>query len=55
VAAALAVDLFALAIWLEIDSEAYWKVTGVAFVWSPFGLTILGLSLAVHPRDALAR
>jgi hypothetical protein len=55
VAAGLAVDLFALAIWLEIDSEAYGKVTGVAFVWALFGLIILGLSLAVHPRDALAR
>ena len=55
VAAGVAVDLFALAIWLEIDSEAYGKVTGVAFVWSLFGLIILGLSLAVHPRDALAR
>ena len=55
VSAGLAVDLFALAIWLEIDSEAYGKVTGVAFVWALFGLIILGLSLAVHPRDALAR
>src|SRR5262245_21938526 len=55
VAAGVAVDLFALAIWLEIDSEAYGKVTGVAFVWSLFGLVILGLSLAVQPRDALAR
>src|SRR5262249_35666946 len=55
VAAGLAVDLFALAIWLEIDSEAYGKITGVAFLWSLFGLIILGLSLAVHPRDALAR
>jgi hypothetical protein len=49
------VDLFALAIWLEIHSEAYGKVTGVAFVWALFGLVILGLSLAVQPRDALAR
>jgi hypothetical protein len=55
VVAGLAVDLFALAIWLEIDSEAYGKVTGVAFVWALFGLVILGLSLAVQPRDALAR
>lgn len=55
VAAGLAVNLFALAIWLEIDSEAYGKVTGVAFVWALFGLVILGLSLAVRPRDALAR
>jgi hypothetical protein len=55
VAAGLAVDLFALAIWLEIDSETYGKVTGIAFVWALFGLVILGLSLAVRPRDALAR
>jgi hypothetical protein len=55
VAAGLAVDLFALAIWLEIDSEAYGKVTGIAFVWALFGLLILGLSLAAQPRDALAR
>jgi len=55
VAAGLAVDLFALAIWLEIDSETYGKVTGIAFVWALFGLVILGLSLAVQPRDALAR
>ena len=55
VAAGLAVDLFALAIWREIDSEAYGKVTGVAFAWALFSLIILGLSLAVQPRDALAR
>jgi len=55
VAAGLAVDLFALALWLEIESEAYGKVTGIAFVWALFGLVILGLSLAVQPRDALAR
>jgi hypothetical protein len=55
VAAGLAVDLFTLAIWLEIDSAAYGKATGIAFVWALFGLVILGLSLAVHPRDALAR
>jgi len=54
-AAGVAIDLFALAIWREIDSEAYGKVTGVAFVWSLFGLIILGLGLAVQPRDALAR
>jgi hypothetical protein len=54
-AAGLAVNLLALAIWLEIDSEAYAKVTGVAFVWALFGLITLGLGLAVQPRDALAR
>jgi hypothetical protein len=55
VAAGLAIDLFALAIWLEIDNEAYTKLTGIAFVWAVFGLVILGLSLAAQPRDALAR
>jgi hypothetical protein len=55
VAAGLAIDLFALAIWLEIDSEVYGKLVGIAFVWALFGLVILGLSLAVQPRDALAR
>ena len=55
VASGLAVNLLALAIWLEIHSEAYGKVTGVAFVWALFGLITLGLGLAVHPRDALAR
>jgi hypothetical protein len=55
VAAGLAVDLFALAVWLGIDSEAYGKLVVIAFVWALFGLVILGLSLAVQPRDALAR
>jgi hypothetical protein len=44
-----------LAIWLEIDSEAYGKLVGIAFVWALFGLLILGLSLAVRPLDTLAR
>jgi hypothetical protein len=55
VAAGLAIDLFALAIWLEIQNETYGKVVGIAFVWALFGLIILGLSLAVQPRDALTR
>ena len=55
VATGLAVDLFVLAIWLEIDSEAYGKLVGIAFVWALFGLLILGLSLAVRPLDTLAR
>lgn len=55
VAAGLAIDLFALAIWLEIENEAYGKVVGIAFVWALFGLVILALSLAAQPRDALAR
>jgi hypothetical protein len=55
VSAGLAVDLFTLAIAADIDNKAYGKVTGIAFVWALFGLIILGLSLAVQPRDALAR
>jgi hypothetical protein len=55
VAAALGVDLFVLAIWLEIDSEWYGKLVGVAVVWALFGLVALGLTLAVQPRDALSR
>lgn len=54
-AAGLAVDLAVLAIWLDIGSEAYGKLVGIAFVGSLFGLVILGLSLACQPRDALAR
>jgi hypothetical protein len=55
VAAGLAIDLLVLAIWLEIDSEAYGKLVGVAFVWALFGLLILGLTLAVQPGDSIAR
>ena len=55
IAAAVGVDLFVLAIWLEIDSEWYGKLVGVAFVWALFGLVALGLTLAVQPRDALSR
>jgi hypothetical protein len=54
-AAGLAVDMIILAIWLDIDNEAYGKVAGIAFVWSFFALIVLGLTLAVGtPRD-LAR
>jgi hypothetical protein len=55
VATGLAVDLLVLAIWLEIDSTAYAKLIGIAFVISIFGLIVLGLSLACQPRDSLAR
>jgi hypothetical protein len=55
VATGLALDLFALAIWLEIDSETYGKLVGIAFVGALFGLLILGLSLACQPHDPLAR
>jgi hypothetical protein len=55
VAAGLAVDLLVLAIWLELDSETYGKLVGIAFVGALFGLIVLGLSLACQPRDTLAR
>jgi hypothetical protein len=52
----LAMDLLALAIWLDIESEAYGKLTGLAFVWSFFGLVGLGLVLVVRrPATNLAR
>jgi hypothetical protein len=55
VASGLAVDLLVIAIWLEIDSTAYAKLIGIAFVISVFGLIVLGLTLACQPRDLLAR
>ena len=55
VAAGLALDLLVLAIWLDIGSEWYGKLVGIAFVGAFFGLVILGLSLACQPRDALGR
>jgi hypothetical protein len=54
VAAGLAVDLLVLAIWLDIDSQAYGKLVGIALVGALFGLVILGLTLACRPRDAIA-
>ena len=55
VASGLGVDLLVLAIWLDIDSEAYVKLAGIAFIATIFGLIVLGLSLACRPRDSLAR
>ena len=55
VAAGLAIVLFAIAVWLEIDSEPYVKIAGVAYVWSFFGLVALALTLATQPVDPLAR
>jgi hypothetical protein len=55
VAAAIAVDLAAIAVWLDVDMEAYGKLVGVAFVWTFFALILLGLTLAVQPRDTLSR
>jgi hypothetical protein len=55
VASCLAIDLAVLEIWLSIDSEAYGKLVGVAYVWTVFALLVLGLALAAQPRDQLAR
>lgn len=54
-AAGVAIDMFVLAAWQEIDSEAYGKVAGIAFVWSFFALVALGLTLAVGTPAAPAR
>jgi hypothetical protein len=53
-AACVFVDLVVLAIWLDIDSEAYAKTAGVAFVWSLFALVILTLGLAVAAPERVA-
>jgi hypothetical protein len=45
VAAGAALDMLVLAIWLDIDSDAYGKVVGIAYVWSLLALVILGLAL----------
>jgi hypothetical protein len=54
-ASALAIDLFVLAIWREINDETYGKLTVIAFAWTIFGLVMLGLALAVRPREQLVR
>ncbi len=54
-AAGLALDLIVLAVWREIDSEAYTKSAAVAFAWSFFALIILGLTLAIGAPARLAR
>jgi hypothetical protein len=51
VAACLSIDLIVLAIWLDIDNEAYVKTAGVVTVWGFFALVVLSLALAVaNPR-----
>jgi len=54
-ASGLAIDLFSLAIWQEIDDETYGKFAAIAFVWTLVGLLMLGLTLAVRAREQLAR
>jgi hypothetical protein len=54
-AAGLAMDMLVLAVWLDIDNEAYAKIAGVAFVWSLYALIALGLTIAVETPRNLAR
>lgn len=54
-ASGLAIDLFSLAIWQEINDETYGKIAAIAFVWTLVGLLVLGLTLAVQAREQLAR
>ena len=54
-AAGLAIDLFVLALWLDIDDDTYGKIAATAFVWTFFGLIGLGLALAVQARETLPR
>jgi hypothetical protein len=54
-AVGLFIDLAAVAVWLDIESEAYGKLTGVAGAWTLFALLILGLTLAAQPRESLGR
>ena len=54
-AAGIAIDLLVLAVLIDIDSEAYGKVVGVAFVWTFFALLVLGLALAVRTLNTVAR
>jgi hypothetical protein len=54
VAACLSIDLIVLAIWLDIDNEAYAKTAGVVSVWSFFALVVLSLALAVATPQRLS-
>lgn len=54
-ASGLAIDLFALAIWQEIDDDTYAKIAAIAFVWTFVGLLMLGLTLAVQAREQVTR
>lgn len=51
----LVLDLLVLAVWLDIDSEAYGKTVGIGLVWSFFALLAFGLMLAVSGPGRLAR
>jgi len=55
VVAGIALDLLVLAVWRDINNEAYGKVVGIGFVWAFFALIALGLTLAVDARGRLSR
>ena len=55
VVAGVALDLLVLAVWRDIDSEAYGKVVGVGLVWSFLALLAFGLILAVSAPGRLTR
>jgi hypothetical protein len=55
VTAGVAADLLVLAVWLDIQSEAYGKVVGVGFVWVLVDLLVLGLTLAVGAPGDVTR
>jgi len=40
---------------ITLAYETYGKLTAIAFIWTIFGLPMLGLALAVRPREQLAR
>jgi hypothetical protein len=44
--AGIALDLLVVAIWKNVDDEAYGKVAGITFAWTLFSLLVLGLTLA---------
>jgi hypothetical protein len=48
-------DLLVLAIWLDIQSETYGKLVGIAFVWTFLALLVLGLTLALGTPGDIAR
>ena len=54
-AAALALDLTAIGVWLETDSEGYGKLVGSALIWSFVLFLVCALALACDRRRLLVR
>ena len=54
VVASVALDLVSVAVWLDIDSDAYGKAAGVAFVWTLVAFLVLALQLAASRRGRVA-